>query len=786
MRRLLGIAAVMAAVLASASCGSDSGNSGGGGSQGEKVRIGFSQANNGDVWRINQTKNVENTCKSLIPNSEVIVTDGGGKGDKQSADVDDLVTKKVKVLLLTPLTADALTPAAERAMKASIPVITLDRAVTSDVTQHIGADNKLIGLATMSHEIRTPMNGMLVMAELLSAAPLPDRHRRYAEVIRSSGMGLLSIINDILDISKIEAGKLELEEGEVAPDALINGVLCLFVERAGQKQLELSGRIAADVPALLRGDATRLSQVVTNLVNNALKFSDKGGVCVEASRIDGARPGHCRLRVEVADSGVGIAPDKLGLVFERFSQADQSITRQFGGSGLGLSICKRLIDAMDGTIAVDSTPGSSSRFWFEVELAVLEEAPAVASGLTEARILLAISGDRTAGHLAASFREHGFSIVRFDGVAPPNSGPFDAIVGDPAIIETIGGKFVGTPIVGLARLGESRTEDMLRAHLICDTLSLPATRAEIADISARIRIGQFPKPHDAPLAGRRMPGFPEFAGAHVLAVDDNAVNREVLRDALSALGVTVTLANSGTEAIDLAASRSFDIVFMDCSMPQMDGFTATSRIRAAERQTGRPVTPVVALTAHIGGNEAARWRDAGMNGYLTKPFTIEALAKAISVHTARRAKFPTPHVEARTPPIQAAPTGAAGLIHRDTLDLLASLTEKTGVDMTRKTFRLFLDNAFMAREELGACVKKKDAMAIRQAAHAFKSMCLSAGARPLAAILQDIEDSAKIGVAPMESFIENKLDPILAATTNEMQGLACGEGARLRETSQSA
>jgi signal transduction histidine kinase/CheY-like chemotaxis protein len=615
-------------------------------------------------------------------------------------------------------------------------------------------------LATMSHEIRTPMNGMLVMAELLGAAPLGDRHRRYAEVIRGSGQALLAIINDILDISKIEAGKLVLENGEFDPDRLVGEVLSLFWERARQKDLELAGFVAADVPELAAGDRTRIGQIVTNLVNNGLKFTRKGGVCLDILRVSPRQAERCRLRFEVRDTGIGIAADKLGLVFERFSQADQTITRQFGGTGLGLSICKKLVEAMGGEIGAESTPGIGSLFWFEIEVDEIRAASAAMPGRGKS-IGLAIGSPGTRERLARAFAAMGFRVAG-EG-SGEGAAQADVYLADAARAAALSAG--GATVVAVGALGDGTAEEAVRAGLARDQILLPALRADLAALAVRIASGRF---QPAAAVAKVTPEFPDFSGISALAVDDNAVNREVLRDALAALGVDTALACSGAEAIAMAAGRQFDLAFMDCSMPGMDGFEATRRIRAAERAAGRPPLPIVALTAHVGGAEADRWRASGMNAYLAKPFTIDGLARAIG--GLARGAAPKP-VE----PAAATVASRVDLVHPDTLALLNAISAKTGSNMVARTFNLFREHSAAARETLGRAAATGDPQAIAVAAHAFKSMCLSAGARPLAARLQAIEDEAKRGNTIPS--LEISLDTLLAETCVAMQALADGGAA---------
>ncbi|MFZ1815235.1 MAG: ATP-binding protein [Rhizobiaceae bacterium] len=488
-------------------------------------------------------------------------------------------------------------------------------------------------LATMSHEIRTPMNGMLVMAQLLSSAPLPDQYRRYANVISRSGQGLLTIINDILDISKIEAGKLELEKISFSPDEVVSGVVSLFWERAREKELDLAFHVAADVPRSVEGDQTRVTQVITNLVNNALKFTETGGVIIQMSVVEGAVAGHCRLRCAVRDTGVGIPEEKLASVFERFTQADQSTTRKYGGTGLGLSISQRLIEAMDGQIGVSSKLRKGSTFWFEVNLPVVQEARRMHNALVQKRkVAVATRGVLTAGCLANALEENGFEVATNANGALPDPRTVDALLCDPTMLHGLPLGYDAVPAIGLAGLADQSIETGLREGWLQDVLHLPFVRSDLRQMSERIRVNEYRGTAALGRSEQSAPQHAEFTGVRVLAVDDNLINREVLRDTLNTLKADVTLAESGEMAIDLIAIKQFDMVFMDCSMPGMDGFETTRIIRRMEADEGRSELPVVALTAHVSGEETLKWRESGMNGYLTKPFTIEQIVQAIRDH----------------------------------------------------------------------------------------------------------------------------------------------------------
>jgi CheY-like chemotaxis protein len=544
---------------------------------------------------------------------------------------------------------------------------------------------------------------------------------------------LLGIINDILDLSKIESGRLELEHAPFSPDELLRGVLSLFDERARQKGLELSGHVDLAVPMRLGGDSTRLGQVLTNLVNNALKFTETGGVTVDWRLLDVSTPDRCRMRVEVSDSGIGVPPDKIATIFEQFSQADQSITRRFGGTGLGLSICKRLIEKMGGSIGADSEPGKGSRFWFELELEATEAAEPVATADSARRVVLAIANQRLRKHLARAFDERGFAVETL-GAGEAVDETTLCVIGDETQI--LDSDDFPVPLVGVARMGDPWPEDALASGRVVDLLTLPATRPELSQLCARMIAGRFAGMDASPARPSSGAYLPDLAGANVLGVDDNPVNREILRDALNAMNARIRLAESGEQALAAAGESRFDIILMDISMPGMDGYEATRLIRTGERARGLPATPIVALSGNVAGSDAQRWRDAGMNAYLTKPFTIASLAKAVAdqVPGVARQLAETQEIDNAT---------GHDWIGAQTLAMLETLSSQTGADMAERIFSMFIEHAEPAMQTLLADLAAGETRAASRSAHAFKSMCHSAGATRLAAMLQGIESSAK-------------------------------------------
>jgi two-component system sensor histidine kinase BarA len=593
-------------------------------------------------------------------------------------------------------------------------------------------------LATMSHEIRTPMNGVLVMAELLAGGDLPLRQQRYAETIARSGQTLLAIINDILDLSKIEAGKLELEKGRVALATIVDDVLGLFSERAAGKGLDLAADLDPDVPALVEGDPVRLSQILANLVNNALKFTETGSVRIAVTAERGAL-GMARLLVAVDDTGIGIPADKVATIFEAFSQADQSTTRRFGGTGLGLSICQRLVGAMGGRIWVESTEGVGSRFAFEVELPALEAAPAFPAAQGRAAIV-DVGGQATHAVIAAALGRAGFEIV---GTRPrPGQKPHNILFAGPeaASLADAGAGHRPT-IVCVSGVGSGHADRLVAEGRVDALLAAPVSSTRVMEILQAHRTGTLA----ALMSGRSAKAvrdYPDLSGMRVLVADDSPVNREVVCEALATLGATYATVEDGAAAFEAFKARTFDIVLMDCSMPVMDGFAATRAIRAYEADARRARTPVVALTAHIAGSAADSWEAAGMDSYLTKPFTIRGLAECLSKwHGAE------PDAQGKASPPGAMP-GPVPASADEVLDpeVIASLLEMGGGPaMLEKIFDLYLGHAPARREAIHAAAAAADLPRLASEAHALKSPSLNVGARALAACCSEIETLARAG-----------------------------------------
>ncbi|WP_411816317.1 ATP-binding protein [Hyphococcus sp. DH-69] len=611
-------------------------------------------------------------------------------------------------------------------------------------------------LATMSHEIRTPMNGMLAMADLLSKARLAPRHHRYAEVIAKSGQSLLAIINDILDFSKIEAGRLELEKIAVRPADVIDDVVGLFCERAASKNIDLAAYVAPDTPEEIEGDPVRISQVISNLVNNALKFTEEGHVLVSVEvkkNKKGQNAGDVVIEFSVTDTGVGIAQDKQAAIFEAFSQADQTTTRRFGGTGLGLAICRRLVEAMNGNIGLTSKPNKGSRFFFNMPAKTLKAPPAIRRAEGEKRALVAIDGNAAPRMLARYLRETGVipHIIEKGADLGPHIAYADMIFASPEFFRgyhesIMNGEAQWIPArICVCELGDTAPDQLLESGVVEDILLAPLSRREVMDQIGRIfddkLRGKAALSH-AEVAG---PSHLYFSGQKILAADDSAVNREVVLEALSRLNLSVTLANDGREAVHKAQKEKFDLILMDCSMPEMDGFEATQAIRALEKRAQKEPVPIVALTAHVAGKDDA-WREAGMDDYLTKPFTLDTLGSVLTKYLeVNEDQTPTPDEEDIPPPPIVAPSKDEEqypVFDHNVLDQIAAMQGGSS-DLPVRAINLFEEHSRKAMKNLAEALKSGDRETIAKAAHALKSMSVNVGARALGAACSEIEAQAR-------------------------------------------
>ncbi|MFI5077068.1 MAG: response regulator, partial [Vicinamibacteria bacterium] len=468
-------------------------------------------------------------------------------------------------------------------------------------------------LATVSHEVRTPMNGIIGVTELLRDTGLSPDQGEYVEIIERSGHSLLGIINDILDFSKLEAGKLEIESLDFDLLDQIDHVLTVMGHKAEARHLAFGAGVAPDVPRRVVGDSGRLNQVLINLLGNAVKFTDQGSVVLRVTRTDPAGPG---LRFEVHDTGMGIAPSALERLFQPFTQADASTTRRFGGTGLGLAISRSLAEVLGGTLTAESALGKGSTFRLDLPLmATADAVPTITClpPLPAGRVLVLASSDAGGRLVAEQLTAWGLtSDVATDEAQVDGGHP--VIVGydlDPAIVATLPHRIA------------PRQCALVRAPLTPLRLCRDLAGGVAADLADRARASR-PEAIPSPTGPDRQ--------RHILVVEDNPINQRIAEKMLARLGYRVDTANNGREATARMARTRYDVVLMDCQMPEMDGYEATQRIRAMEARIAR--TPIVAVTANAMAADRERCLAAGMDDFLSKPLTLAGLEAMLARYLA--------------------------------------------------------------------------------------------------------------------------------------------------------